>query len=83
MKKDKNTALQFGGLIDTYTIDQAVDDKAVVPLLYEGRHTVQEVQERPIDSWFDRAPLQPSSGALRNPESLSNLTIARRTRDGH
>lgn len=54
MKKDKNTALQFGGLIDTYTIDQAVSDKAVVPLLYEGRHTVQEVQEKPIDSWFDR-----------------------------
>jgi type I restriction enzyme R subunit len=54
MKRDKNTAAKFGGLIDTYTIDQAVKDKAVVPLLYEGRHTIQEVQERPIDSWFDR-----------------------------
>jgi type I restriction enzyme R subunit len=54
MKKDKNTAQRFGGIIDKYTIDQAVRDKAVVPLLYEGRHTVQEVQEKPIDSWFER-----------------------------
>lgn len=54
MKKDKDTRRQFGGIIDTYTIDQAVKDKAVVPLLYEGRHTIQEVQQKPIDSWFDR-----------------------------
>jgi type I restriction enzyme R subunit len=54
MKKDKNTAQRFGGIIDKYTIDQAVRDKAVVPLLYEGRHVIQEVQEKQIDSWFQR-----------------------------
>src|SRR5262245_27934782 len=36
-KKDKNTAAKFGGIIDAYTIDEAVRDKAVTPLLYEGR----------------------------------------------
>ncbi len=36
-KKDKNTAAKFGGIIDAYTIDEAVRDKAVAPLLYEGR----------------------------------------------
>lgn len=51
-KKDKNTALKFGGMIDTYTVDQAVKDKAVVPLLYEGRHAIQKVNESPIDTFF-------------------------------
>lgn len=36
MKKEKNTVRQFGGMSDTYTIRQAVEDEAVVPLLYEG-----------------------------------------------
>jgi type I restriction enzyme R subunit len=36
-KKDKNTAAKFGGIIDAYTIDEAVRDKAVTPLLYESR----------------------------------------------
>ncbi|MBN2088077.1 type I restriction endonuclease subunit R, partial [candidate division KSB1 bacterium] len=52
MRKDKNTALKFGGFIDKYTIDQAVADKAVLPLLYEGRHVVQEVQSKSIDNYF-------------------------------
>lgn len=53
MKKEKNTADKFGGIIDKYTIDQAVQDKAVVPLLYEGRQIVQEVNQKPIDTYFD------------------------------
>ena len=51
-KKDKNTAAKFGGVIDAYTVDQAVKDKAVVPLLYEGRVAKQEVNESPIDTFF-------------------------------
>lgn len=51
-KKDKNTAAKFGGIIDAYTVDQAVSDKAVVPLLYEGRVAKQNVNESPIDTFF-------------------------------
>jgi type I restriction enzyme R subunit len=51
-KKDKSTALKFGGIIDAYTVDQAVKDKAVVPLLYEGRLAYQEVNEGPLDIFF-------------------------------
>lgn len=51
-KKDKNTAEKFGGLIDAYTVDQAVKDKAVVPLLYEGRLALQNVNASPIDTFF-------------------------------
>ena len=54
MKKDKNTVEKFGGLIDIYTIDQAVADKSVVPLLYEGRHVDQYVDDPGIDAWFER-----------------------------
>ncbi|MDE3234519.1 MAG: type I restriction endonuclease subunit R [Bacteroidota bacterium] len=51
-KKDKSTAAKFGGVIDTYTVDQAVKDKAVVPLLYEGRLALQDVNASPIDTFF-------------------------------
>jgi len=51
-KKDKSTAEKFGGMIDAYTVDQAVKDKAVVPLLYEGRLALQEVNASPIDTFF-------------------------------
>jgi type I restriction enzyme R subunit len=55
MKKDKNTVATFGGIIKpSYTIDQAVRDKSVVPLLYEGRHVEQKVDKESIDSWFER-----------------------------
>lgn len=55
MKKDKNTAQTFGGIIKpVYTVKQAVEDHAVVPLLYEGRIVPQFVTEGPIDSFFDR-----------------------------
>jgi type I restriction enzyme R subunit len=52
-KKDKNTAAKFGGIIDAYTVDQAVKDKAVVPLLYEGRLAKQTVNASPLDTFFE------------------------------
>ncbi len=53
-QKEKDTIRRFGGLIDTYTIRQAVEDKAVVPLLYEGRDVEQQVDRKTIDRWFDQ-----------------------------
>ncbi|HAQ20094.1 MAG TPA: restriction endonuclease subunit R [Prolixibacteraceae bacterium] len=52
-KKDKSTAAKFGGIIDAYTVDQAVKDKAVVPLLYEGRLARQTVNASPLDTFFE------------------------------
>lgn len=52
-KKDKSTLGKFGSLIDDYTVDKAVKDKAVVPLLYEGRHAFQIVNEKPLDNYFN------------------------------
>ena len=54
LKSEKARIAKFGGLIDTYPMDQAVADQAVVPLLYERRHVEQEVNQQPIDTWFER-----------------------------
>lgn len=54
MKKEKSTATKFGGVIQpVYTVDQAVKDGAVVPLLYEGRLVPQIVHSETIDRYFD------------------------------
>lgn len=54
MKREKSTALTFGGMIKpVYTVDQAVNDGAVVPLLYEGRIVPQMVHENSIDNYFN------------------------------
>jgi type I restriction enzyme R subunit len=54
MKKEKSTAQKFGGFIEpAYTIRDAVEDHAVVPLLYEGRHVLQEVNQKAIDPMFE------------------------------
>jgi len=53
-KKEKDTATKFGGMIDEYTIREAVADGSVVPLVYEGRHSEAEVNQRAIDTWFER-----------------------------
>lgn len=53
-KKDRSTVEKFGGMIDTYTIKQAEADRAVLPLVYEGRHVLKEVAQSEIDDWFEK-----------------------------
>ena len=54
MKKERNTLNKFGKLIHTYTIKEGVADKAIVPLIYEGRFVEQTVDEKNIDLWFEQ-----------------------------
>ena len=54
-KDEKNNFVKFGGLIEPhYSIRQAVKDKQVVPLLYEGRHVEMTQNKAAIDLWFER-----------------------------
>jgi type I restriction enzyme R subunit len=54
MKKEKNSFKKFGRMIHKYTMDEAVRDKAVVPLLYEGREVLQNViNEEYLDKKFE------------------------------
>ncbi|GER73757.1 type I restriction endonuclease subunit R [Weizmannia acidilactici] len=49
MKKEKSTMIKFGKLIHKYTIADGVRDKAIVPLLYEGKMVEQTVNQKAID----------------------------------
>ena len=54
-KKERNTFAKFGPLIQpVYSMKDAVEDGAVVPLLYEGRHVEEDIDEDAVDAWFDR-----------------------------
>jgi len=55
MRREKNSFAKFGGEIHRYTINQAVEDKAVLPLLYEGRLVDQWVNdEKGLDRRFEQ-----------------------------
>ncbi|MEK6259033.1 MAG: HsdR family type I site-specific deoxyribonuclease [Planctomycetota bacterium] len=54
LKKEKSTATKFGGFIHTYPMRQAVEDKAVTPILYEGRMSELHGDQQAIDKWFER-----------------------------
>lgn len=57
-KATRNTFVKFGDLFKPpYTIARAIDDKAVVPLVYEARHVPQPVDQTAIDSWFEKLTL--------------------------
>lgn len=51
--KSQKTTNTFGSYIDTYTIEQAVQDGATVQILYEGREADVKVTGDSLDSLFD------------------------------
>ena len=53
-KPKADTADKFGGFIHRYTMQEAVDDKAVAPLVYEGRMALLEQNKAAMDAWFER-----------------------------
>ena len=65
LKKEKETARKFGGFIHAYTMRQAVEDKAVAPLLYEGRMALLEQNKEAISAGSTGSP--PGSAMRRRP----------------
>ena len=53
-KKDRSTIQTFGSYIHTYTIEQAVQDGATVPIYYESRLPDVHIQGENLDVLFDR-----------------------------
>ena len=53
--KDNKTENKFGKIIHSYTMQQAVEDKTVTPLLYEERIPELNVNDKAIDAWFERS----------------------------
>lgn len=52
--KNEKTVNKFGPIVHAYTMQRAVEDQTVTPLLYEERIPDLDVNERAIDSWFER-----------------------------
>ena len=52
-KKDRNIFEKFGGLIDKYTLDDALRDGAIVPLYYEGKMVDQEVSKESMEKQLE------------------------------
>ena len=54
LKAQDKTENKFGSIIHSYTMQQAVEDKTVTPLLYEERIAELNVNDDVIDAWFAR-----------------------------
>ncbi|MFK4752361.1 type I restriction endonuclease subunit R [Oceanobacter antarcticus] len=52
--KDDKTENKFGKIVHAYTMQRAVEDKTVTPLLYEERIPDMDINERAIDAGFER-----------------------------
>ena len=53
LKEDK-TRNKFGPILHAYTMQDAVEDGAVTPLVYEERKPIVDINETAIDAWFDK-----------------------------
>ncbi len=80
MTSEKNTMAKFGRLIHQYTILAGVNDKAVLPLIYEGRFVEQTVDKTSIDIWFEQTTSnltdEQKNDLKRKWSSLERLTSA-------
>jgi type I restriction enzyme R subunit len=52
--KSEKSQNKFGSFIDKYTIDDALDDKIILPLIYEGRFVDLSQDKKEIDRQVDR-----------------------------
>ncbi|WP_256384596.1 type I restriction endonuclease subunit R [Photobacterium toruni] len=52
--QDDKTENKFGKIIHSYTMQQAVEDGTVTPLLYEERIPDLSTNDKAIDAWFER-----------------------------
>lgn len=56
LKREKKNN-KFGPIIHAYTMQRAVEDGTVTPLLYEERKPVLEINDTAIDNWFEKITL--------------------------
>ena len=52
--KNEKTANKFGPIVHAYTMQRAVEDETVVPLLYEERVPELEINAAAVDRWFEK-----------------------------
>ena len=52
--KDEKTANKFGPIVHAYSMQRAVEDETVAPLLYEERVPELDINETAVNRWFDK-----------------------------
>jgi type I restriction enzyme R subunit len=52
--KDEKTSGKFGPIVHAYTMQRAVEDGTVAPLLYEERVPELDINEGAVNRWFDK-----------------------------
>ncbi len=52
--KDERTANKFGPIVHAYTMQRAVEDETVAPLLYEERVPELDINEEAVNRWFEK-----------------------------
>lgn len=57
--KNEKTANKFGPIVHAYSMQRAVEDETVAPLLYEERVPELDINQEAVNRWFDKitAPL--------------------------
>ena len=54
MREEKSSIGKFGGLIDSYTISQAEEDGAILPLVYQAMFVEMKTNPHMIDEFYSR-----------------------------
>ena len=52
--KDEKTANKFGPIVHAYSMQRAVEDETVAPLLYEERVPALDINQEAVNRWFDK-----------------------------
>lgn len=52
--KNEKTANKFGPIVHAYTMQRAVEDETVAPLLYEERVPELDINEEAVNRWFEK-----------------------------
>ncbi|MFZ5550403.1 MAG: type I restriction endonuclease subunit R [Pseudomonadota bacterium] len=52
--KDEKTASKFGPIVHAYSMQRAVEDETVAPLLYEERVPELDINEEAVNRWFEK-----------------------------
>jgi type I restriction enzyme, R subunit len=52
--KDEKTTNKFGPIVHAYTMQRAVEDETVAPLLYEERVPELDINEEAVNRWFEK-----------------------------
>lgn len=59
--KNEKTANKFGAIVHAYSMQRAVEDETVAPLLYEERVPGLDINEEAVNRWFDKITASLSS----------------------